>query len=281
VHPRRRRHLDWELISCGVRGHVLVGRDAQSSREEDWMVSQEHGEMRWLRCLRCDCWVALALPTDPAREHPPDRSEIELPLRGKGLHDKILLRLIAVDRVLHFLILGLLGVAVLLVASNRAHLRAAFYRVLTAIQGGVAGGPVQSSGHVGIAHELDKFLSLQSGTLDEVGIGLLAYAALEGAEAIGLWLGKRWAEYLTFISTTLLLPLEIYEIVNRGTALKVIGFLINLAVVVYLLLRKRLFGLRGGAAAEQAERDRDGGWDAIERATLATPGGIASGAARG
>ncbi len=222
-----------------------------------------------------------AAADEPAREHPPDRSEIELPLRGKALHDKIVLRLIAVDRVLHFLILGLLGVAVLLIASNRAHLRSAFYRVLTAIQGGVAGGPVQSSGHVGIVHELDKFLSLQSGTLDEVGIGLLAYAALEGAEAIGLWLSKRWAEYLTFISTTLLLPLEIYEIVNRGTALKVIGFLINLAVVVYLLLRKRLFGLRGGAAADQAERDRDGGWDAVERATLGTPDGIASGAARG
>ena len=27
-HPRRRRHLDWELITCGVSGHVLVGRDA-------------------------------------------------------------------------------------------------------------------------------------------------------------------------------------------------------------------------------------------------------------
>ena len=51
-------------------------------------------------------------------------------------------------------------------------------------------------------------------------------------EAVGLWFAKRWAEYLTFIATTLLLPLEIYEIIHRGTVLKVIGFLINLAVVV-------------------------------------------------
>jgi hypothetical protein len=38
-------------------------------------------------------------------------------------------------------------------------------------------------------------------------------------------------------------------------------------VVVYLLLRKRLFGLRGGGAADEAERHRDAGWPAIERAT--------------
>ena len=84
-------------------------------------------------------------------------------------------------------------------------------------------------------------------------------------------MGKRWAEYLTFVSTTVLLPLEVYEIIHKGTVLKVIGFLINLAVVIYLLFRKRLFGLRGGGAAEAAERTRDAGWPAIERATIATP----------
>ena len=36
---------------------------------------------------------------------------------------------------------------------------------------------------------------------------------------------------------------------------------------MYLLAAKRLFGLRGGGAAEQAERALDNGWAAIERAT--------------
>ena len=160
--------------------------------------------------------------------------------------------------------------AVLLFASDRAHLRDAFYRVLTALQGGVAGGPVQTTGHVGSSTS-STGSSRSDGHAPEVGVALLAYALLEGVEAIGLWLGKRWAEYLTFISTTVLLPLEIYEIINRGTVLKVIGFLINLAVVVYLLLRKRLFGLRGGGAADEAEREHDGGWEAIERATPGSP----------
>ena len=63
----------------------------------------------------------------------------------------------------------------------------------------------------------------------------MAYALLEGVEAVGLWLAKRWAEYLTFLATTILLAAEVYEIVHEATVLKVIGFLINLAVVVYLL----------------------------------------------
>jgi uncharacterized membrane protein (DUF2068 family) len=250
---------------------VLVGRDATSVRDEDVLVARDHGDVRWHRCLRCDCWVPLPRPAQGTREHPPDRSEITVPTRGKALHDRIILRLIAIDRVVHFLVLGLLGIAVLLFASDRAQLRDTFYRVLNAIQGGVAGGPVQNSGHVGIVHELDKAFSLSAGTLHVVGVALLAYATLEGVEAIGLWMGKRWAEYLTFISTTVLLPLEIYEIVNRGTVLKVIGFLINLAVVIWLLVRKRLFGLRGGGAADEAERNSDAGWPAVERATLATP----------
>jgi uncharacterized membrane protein (DUF2068 family) len=188
-----------------------------------------------------------------------------LPRRGKALRDRIVLRLIAVDRAFHFLVLGALGVGVLAFAAHESTLRNTFYRVLTDIQGGVAGGPVQNTGHVGILHDFDKLFSLRSGTLREVGFGLIAYAVLEGVEAVGLWYARRWAEYLTFISTTVLLPLEIYEIAHRQSALKIIGFLINVAVVIYLLLAKRLFGLRGGAAADRAERERDMGWDALAR----------------
>ncbi|HEY5427802.1 MAG TPA: DUF2127 domain-containing protein, partial [Solirubrobacteraceae bacterium] len=244
-HPRRRRQLDWELITCGLNGHVLVGRDAAEVREQDALVVRDDGAVRWHRCLRCDCWVPLPIPTQAARAHPPDRARIVIPLRGQALHDRIVLRLIALDRVVHFAVLGLLGVAVFAFAANRAALHDTFYRVLTALQGGVAGGPVQATGHVGIVHDLDRLFSYRSGTLREVGVALLAYAALEGVEAVGLWFARRWAEYLTFVATTILLPLEIYEIIHGGTVLKVIGFLINLAVVVYLLFSKRLFGLRG------------------------------------
>jgi uncharacterized membrane protein (DUF2068 family) len=259
-YPRKRRHVDWELVTCGIRGHACA------HVEGDPHLVREGDGVSWHRCLRCDGWFALP-PEAVVPQSAPGREGIVIPLRGKPLRDRIVLRLIAVDRLVHFIVLGLLGVGVLAFAANRNALRDAFYRVLTAIQGGVAGGPVQTTGHVGLLHDLDRLFTLRTGTLKEVGLALLAYAALEGVEAVGLWFAKRWAEYLTFISTTILLPLEVYEIINKGTPLKVIGFLINVAVVVYLLLRKRLFGLRGGGAADEAERERDMGWEAIERAT--------------
>jgi len=270
--PRRRRvKIDWELISCGVSGHHLVGGDAEHLRPQDNLIAFDHGPLRWNRCLRCDCWLALAKPADPSREYPPDREQIQVPLRGKALRDKIVLRIIALDRALHFVILGLLGIGALVFAANEGSLRNAYYRVLADMQGGVAGGPVQYSGHVGILKELNKLFSLHSGTLRGLGIALLGYAALEGIEGIGLWFTKRWAEYLTFLATTILLAPEIYEIIHGGTVLKVSGFVINLAVVFYLLFAKRLFGLRGGAAADEALRARDMSWEAIERATPSAP----------
>lgn len=254
-------------MACGFRGHALAGTDAGEIRPEDALFVREQPPIRWCRCLRCDSWLALEPPKSATRRHPPGRGEIQIPLRGKALRDKVVLRLIAVDRAFHFLILMLLGIAVLAFAGNETSLRDTYYRILTDLQGGVAGGPVQSSGHVGILHEFDRLFSLRSGTLHEVGLGLIGYGLLEGVEAIGLWLTKRWAEYLTFLATAILLPLEIYEIVNRRSALKIVGFVINLAVVIYLLYAKRLFGLRGGGAADAAERARDTGWEALEAAT--------------
>ncbi len=266
--PDRSWHkIDWELVACGFRGHELIGTDAAELRPEDALVARVEGATRWHRCLRCDAWMALEAPEAPTRRHPPSQAEIEVPLRGKALRDKVVLRMIAVDRIFHFVILVALGIAVLAIAGDEAALKSRFYRVLTDLQGGVAGGPVQTSSHVGIFSLFDKLFSLHSGTLRALGIALLAYGILEGVEAVGLWFTKRWAEYLTFIATTILLVPEIYELTNRATALKVIGFIINLAVVIYLLFAKRLFGLRGGGAADERLRAADGGWEAVARAT--------------
>jgi uncharacterized membrane protein (DUF2068 family) len=188
---------------------------------------------------------------------------VAVPPRGRALRDKIVLRVIAVDRALHFVILTIIAAAILVFAANQQVLRGPAYRVLSDLQGAL-GGPAQDSGH-GLLHDLRRLFSIQHGTLVKVALVVGAYAVLEGAEAVGLWRQKRWAEYLTFIATTLLLPLEIYELSHKFSPLKIVTLLINLAVVVYLLLAKRLFGLRGGARVEREERDRDAGWPAIER----------------
>jgi uncharacterized membrane protein (DUF2068 family) len=268
--PRRfRPRLHWELLICSVRGHELVGTDAAELRAEDALFAREdaHGA-RWYRCLRCDSWLALARPADPSRPHPPERGQIELPLRGKPLRDKVVLRLIALDRAFHFVVLVALGVLVLLFAADRATLRQTFYKVVADLQGGVAASQTHSS-H-GLLHEIDNAFTTSSSHLHLVGGVLLVYGLVEGIEGIGLWLQRRWAEYLTFVVTTSLLPLEIYEMANRATAFKVIAFVINVAVVIYLLRAKRLFGVRGGVAADHAVSALDQGWDALER--TAPPG---------
>jgi uncharacterized membrane protein (DUF2068 family) len=229
------------------------------------VVREGRGGWRWHRCLRCDSWLPLAPPKHPKRECPPSRDEIELPLRGRPLRDKIVLRVIAVDRAFHFVLLGLLAAAVFLFASHERELHDTFYKVVTAIQGGVAGGPIETH-RTGLLHELDRLFTLKSGTLHLLGAGIAGYAVLEGVEAVGLWYQRRWAEYLTFIATCAFLPLEVYELINRLSPLKITALVVNLAIVIYLLYAKRLFGLRGGAAAEEAIRERDVGWQALERA---------------
>jgi uncharacterized membrane protein (DUF2068 family) len=261
---RFRPKFHYELIVCGTAGHELVGLDAAELRPEDALVAREGSNgLRWYRCLRCDSWLPLEAPANPAREHPPERDQIELPLRGKALRDKIILRLIAIDRAIHFVVLGVLAVVILLFAKNAAHLREPVYKALADLESGL-GGPVKKHG---VINEVRHLFSLQQGTLTKIGLIVAVYAAIEGLEAVGLWLQKRWAEYLTFIATTGLIPLEIYEIVTKGSPLKVLTLIVNVAVVAYLLWAKRLFGIRGGARAEEAERMRDIGWDALERAT--------------
>ena len=64
---------------------------------------------------------------------------------------------------------------------------------------------------------------------------------------------ERWGEYFAVVATSLFLPLEIYELVDKVTVLRVGAFVLNVAAVLYLLLSKRLFGLRGGHAAYRAQ----------------------------
>jgi len=266
--PRRfRPKLRYELIDCGLHGHEILGTDAAELRAEDEIFARESGGLRWYRCMRCDSWLALPPPGHPTRKYPPAREEIALPLRGKPLRDRYVLRLIALDRLLHFLVLSALAAAVLLFAGDRAALNAEFTRILNDLQGGV-GGPTTNSNH-GIVHDLQYLLTVRIQNLYLAGAAIAAYGLLEGIEAIGLWFARRWAEYLTFVATIVFVPYEIHELLppKTVTALKVLALVINVAIAVYLLYAKRLFGLHGGGKAERAERAADIGWPAIERST--------------
>jgi hypothetical protein len=181
--------------------------------------------------VRCDSGLPLPAPQAPTRDFVPGEAEVEVPLRGRALRDRIVLRLIASDRALHFVILGVLAVAVFLFINHEAQLRDHVLRALADLQG-TFGGPVNAD-H-GVVHDIRHLFSLNAGTLTKIGIALL-----------------------------------IYELSERFSVLKVITFVIDVAVVAYLLYAKRLFGLRGGAAAEEAARNADAGWEALARTTPA------------
>jgi uncharacterized membrane protein (DUF2068 family) len=71
-----------------------------------------------------------------------------------------------------------------------------------------------------------------------VGLSAIAffYSALFGTEGTGLYLRKRWAEWFVVIVTGSLLPLEIFEIVHKVSALKIIVTLGNLLILGYLIV---------------------------------------------
>jgi uncharacterized membrane protein (DUF2068 family) len=111
---------------------------------------------------------------------------------------------------------------------------------------------------IGTKHVLLERLFIRLGMVTRIGafgLGLvaLAYSVLEGAESAGLALRHRWAEYLTFLATILLLPLEVFELTERFTFVKCIVLILNIALAVYLFIAKRLFQMpKGLRSAELA-----------------------------
>jgi uncharacterized membrane protein (DUF2068 family) len=86
---------------------------------------------------------------------------------------------------------------------------------------------------------LEKLPMVDEHRLKQLSIGTFFYSALFFAEGIGLAFRKRWAEYLTIVSTAGLLPLEIYEIVKGVNWEKIAVLIVNIVIVAYLVREVR------------------------------------------
>lgn len=89
-----------------------------------------------------------------------------------------------------------------------------------------------------------KVDALQPHSVWLAGMISLGYAGLMVVEGVGLWLEFSWAAYLTVVSTSLLLPVEVYEIVDHVTFVRVGALLLNLAIVGYLIGQMKHHRLR-------------------------------------
>jgi len=254
------RHFDWSLRSCGARGHVTYRPD-EAALAERLRADTAAGEA-W-RCLRCEDFVpGPPHGTGPAEDAP-------LVLRGNALKDALILRILAVERLGRGLLLLALAYGIYRFEGARNSLVMVFQQYLPLLRpiGDRLGVDLEDTGPVKL---IEEALRARHSTLLLVAAGVLAYGALQLLEGTGLWLMRRWGEYVAMVGTSLFIPLEVYELVHTVTWLKVAALVLNLFAVVYLLWTKRLFGLRGGKEAFEAERHGQSLLE-VERAALDGP----------
>lgn len=236
--------LDWDRRTCARRGHITYAPTEPDLRER-LHASTAVGDA-W-RCLRCGDF-ALGEPhgSGPAEDAP-------LVPRGKALRDLFILRFLAVERVLRGLFIVLAAWAVWKFSNSQDAVRRLFDENLTVFR------PVANHFHYDVDHSpivdtIRKTFDYEHSTLLMVAAALLVYALIELVEGVGLWMGRRWAEYLTVVATAAFLPLEIYELSEKVSWVKIVTLVINVLAVLWIALSKRLFGLRGGREAFEAER---------------------------
>lgn len=92
-----------------------------------------------------------------------------------------------------------------------------------------------------IAALLQKLRVVHTKELKELSALGFLYVGLFSVEGVGLWLEQRWAEWLTLVTTGLLIPIELVELWREFGAGKLILLLINIAIVAFLafLVRRK------------------------------------------
>ncbi|MFM9134537.1 MAG: DUF2127 domain-containing protein [bacterium] len=249
--------IDWSALSCSLRGHITYRPD-EPALAERLSAPTVAGEA-W-RCLRCGAYVA----GEPRGQGPAD--EAPTPVRGRALRELIILRLLALLRALEGTAWLLAGTILILWRSRVPGVIEAFREAIPDLAPAMAnvGWDIERSW---LARLADRLAEVTPDSVFFVCVFLLAMGTVKWAEAVGLWMAKRWGEYLAVIATSAFIPLEVYELIEHVSAFKLVLLLINVAAVAWLIWAKRLFGVRGGTAALQAENE-EASLVAVERAAM-------------
>jgi uncharacterized membrane protein (DUF2068 family) len=231
--------MDWNLYRCGRIGHMTYAPDEPALRK--YMRASAAGGELW-RCLRCGTFVN----EDPHASGP--ATEAPVVKRGKEIRSELILRFFAIERFIRFLLFGGVAYAIWQFGHSKQTIQKAFNSDLPIIRStfNQLGFNID---HSKLLLEFRKALHFSQSTLTLIAVGVALFAIVELVEGVGLWLSKRWGEYFAMVVTSLGLPYEIWDIHLKVTWTKLLLFGINLALVAYLVLTKRLFGARGGAKA--------------------------------
>jgi len=234
--------MDWSLLGCGRSGHVTFAPDEPGLRIQ--LRGDTAAGEAW-QCLRCAAFV----PGAPDGHGP--ASSAPTVRRGKEVRSALILRIFAIERFLRALAFFGLAYGLWRFRTARSSISAAFNRELPVLRElfSQLGYQIDHSKLVGLVQHA---LTLSSRSITLLAAGLTVYALVEVVEGTGLWLARRWGEYFAMVATSVGLPLEIYDLTKKVTVTTLIFFAINLALVLYLILTKRLFGVRGGKHAYDA-----------------------------
>jgi uncharacterized membrane protein (DUF2068 family) len=105
--------------------------------------------------------------------------------------------------------------------------------------------------HLNLAHHyprifIDVITHVDDSHLRLLAAAALLYSTLRFVEAYGLWRMRAWAEWLAIVTGGVYLPVELYEIAEKATVVRVVVFIINAGIVAYLVyVRRRRHGRRG------------------------------------
>lgn len=237
--------IDWSLLSCALRGHITYVPDEQEYA--DRLRADAAAGTVW-RCLRCGDYI----PGQPSGAGPAE--EAPTPTRGRALRQIIILRLLAVLRALEGTAWLAAGVLAWAMRSRVPEYIAALKQAVPALEPAAQqiGWDIDRSW---LARMVDRLGEVSPDAIWWVGLIIVLLGAVKWAEAVGLWLGKRWGEYLAAVATAAFIPVEVFELIEHVSAFKIALLLVNVAAVAWLVIAKRLFGVRGGLAAERAENE--------------------------
>lgn len=239
-----------------MRGHVAPAATVAVLTDDDRRLGRVVDGLRYVRCLRCDGWFECAEPTadQVTSDRMPPHEQLALPRRGKQLQDAIVLRLVALNKGVHAVAFTLAALAILALEIKLPGIKHSASDVRQLVDGALDSAGRNPARQV-LAKGADRVLGLDVHELKVLLAISTTYAVIESVEAVGLWKDQRWAEYVTAVATAGFLPLEVYELTERVTVLRVGALVVNLVVLVWLVLTKHLFGVRGGPRTLHAHTD--------------------------
>lgn len=98
---------------------------------------------------------------------------------------------------------------------------------------------------------INRVAGIDRAHLRAIGVGTFFYAILHLIEGIGLFMEREWAAYLTVIATGSLIPVEVYEIARKVSAVKIAVLIFNILILIYIIVKLRQE--RRALAAQQGD----------------------------